>query len=112
MVPESFRLLLQGHDTVECCYYLGAGADCQIDFEQLGIEREGLRQSKSRDPKPITLGGAEFLLHRSGSSRGFPLIISNSDCTIEFGEFNKPSFYVTYRSEALWRDSAWGQHAK
>ena len=112
MVSESFRLLLKGHDTVECCYYLQPTPGCQIDYEQLAVIREGLRQSKSRDPKPITLGGVDFLLHRSGSSRGFPLVISNADCTIEFGEFNKPSFYATYRSEALWRDSAFGQHQK
>ncbi len=108
----TFRLLLSGHDTVECCYYLRPMPECQIDFEQLAVEREGLRQSKNRDPKPIVLGGVEFLLHRSGSARGYPLIISNSDCTIEFGEFNNPSFYVTYRSAALWRDSAWSQHQK
>ncbi len=106
------RLLLFGHDTVECSYYLRPLAGCGIDFGQLAYERENLRQSKSRDPKLVTLGGTEFLLHRSGSSRGFPFILSNLDWTIECGEYNSPSFYVTYRSEALWRDTASGQHQK
>ena len=108
----AFRLLLSGHDTVECCYYLRPVPGCGIDFEMLAVHREILRQSKSRDPKPMTLGGVEFLLHRSGSSRGFPFIISNPDWSVEFGEFNDPSFYVTYRSEGLWRESASGQHRK
>jgi hypothetical protein len=106
------RLLLFGHDTVECSYYLRPLAGCGIDFDQLAIDREILRYSKSRDPKRITLGGTEFLLHRSGSSRGFPFILSNPEWTIECGEYNSPSFYVTFRSEALWRDTAFGQHQK
>ncbi len=108
----TYRLLLTGHDTVECSYYLRRGLKCSIDFEKLAYEREILRQSKSRDPKLITLGGTEFLLHRSGSSRGFPFMLSNPDWTVECGEYNVPSFYVTYRSEALWRDTAGGQHRK
>jgi hypothetical protein len=106
------RLLLFGHDTIECSYYLHSLRECCIDFELLAVQRESLRQSKSRDPKPITFAGVDFLLHRSGSARGFPFILSNPDWTIECGEFNNPSFYVTYRSEGLWRESASGQHHK
>ena len=58
------RLLLFGHDTIECAYYLQAGRGQGLDFEGLAIERERLRQSKSRDPKLVVLGGVEFLLQR------------------------------------------------
>ena len=71
MAHSEPKLLLFGHDTVECSYYLQAAPGCSIDFEALTVQREALRQAKSRDPKPITLGGVDFLLHRSGSSRGF-----------------------------------------
>jgi hypothetical protein len=112
VVVSPFEMVLFGHDTVECSYYLHAPLECGVDFAQLAIERETLRQSKNRDPKPITLGSTEFLLHRSGSARGFPLVLSNADWTMECGEFNYPSFYVTFRSEALWRESAFGMHRK
>jgi len=111
--PEAqFKLLLDGHDTVECCYYLRALRGQGFDFERLATWREALRQSKSKDPMPITLGGMEFLLQRYGSSRGFPLVLSNGDFSIECGEYNDPSFYVIYRSEALWRDGAFALHQR
>ncbi|MEK7437991.1 MAG: hypothetical protein AAB150_14030 [Pseudomonadota bacterium] len=112
MADTAFKLLLDGHDTVECCYYLQAPAGKGLDFERLGALREALRQGKSKDPRPITLGGVEFLLQRYGSSRGFPLVLSNADMSIECGEFNDPSFYVIYRSEALWRESAFALHER
>jgi hypothetical protein len=48
----------------------------------------------------------ELLLAPHGSGSGYPLVLTNRDFRIECGEFNVPSFYVTYRSEALWRDRA------
>jgi hypothetical protein len=54
----------------------------------------------------MSVGGAEFLLHRYGSISGYPLVLTGPDYKVECGEFNRPSFYVTYRSEALWRRSA------
>lgn len=112
MSNAPFKLLLDGHDTVECCYYLQAPAGKGLDFERLAALREALRQGKSKDPRPITLDGVEFLLQRYGSSRGFPLVLSNADLSIECGEFNDPSFYVIYRSEALWRESAFALHER
>ena len=107
-----FELLLQGHDTIECAYYLQAGRGQGLDFERLTIEQEALRQSKSKDPKPVALGGAEFLLHRYGSSSALPIVLENADMTIQCGEYNSPSFFVTYRSEALWRNSGQGLHQR
>lgn len=79
-----------------------AGAACSLDFERLTLEKETLRQNKGRDPKLITLGGIEFMLHPYGSSSGYPFVISNQDFTIAFGEFNNPAFFVKFRSFALW----------
>jgi hypothetical protein len=111
-VPASFQLLLAGHDTVQCAYFLAAQRGSEIDFERLGVLKEGLRQSKSRNPMVIPLGGREFLLQPYGSGSGYPCVISNPDCTIEFGEFNHPSFFVTFRSEALWREGAKALHER
>lgn len=99
------RRLLAGHDTIECAYYLYAPyGDGDIDFERLIVQREEARLVKKGSPYPITLGGEEFHLHGSGTQSGFPFVIANPDYTISFGEYNKPSFFVKFRSEALWRD--------
>ncbi len=108
----SFRLVLSGHDTVEACYYLRASVGNGFDVDRLTAQKEALRQSKSKDPMPVLLGGIPFLLLRYGSNKGFPLVLTNADFTIEYGEFNDPSFYVTYRSEALWREGAFGLHER
>lgn len=106
------RFLLHGYDTIQCSYYLRPEFESGINFEWLATEKENLRQSKTRDPKHINLGGTSFLLHPYGSSSGYPFIISNQDFKIEFGEFNTPPFFVTFPSEALWRESAEVLHSK
>lgn len=110
--PEALRLLLVGLDTVECAYFLMAGPTCSLDFQRLTLEKETLRHNKSRDPKLITLGNIEFMLYPYGSSSGFPFIIANQDFTISFGEFNTPSFFVKFRSLALWNQGAFALHQK
>jgi hypothetical protein len=111
--------LLSGLDTVECAYYLRPTALCTIDFRHLAIEKEVLRQSKKREPRKIEIGGIDFFLQPYGTGSGYPFLIENEDMSIEFGEFNEPSFYVTYRSIALWHKGAaalhqqfidWSQH--
>ena len=102
--------LLSGLDTVECAYYLRPAAHCTLDFGQLGIEKEVLRQSKKREPKKIEIGGIDFFLQPYGSGSGYPFVIENEAMTIEFGEFNEPSFFVTYRSIALWHQGAAALH--
>jgi hypothetical protein len=96
------KLLLSGLDTIECAYYLRAGGVCGIDFEALRAQREVMRNSKHPDSGVLELGGMEFLLSPNGSKSGYPFILSNQDCTIQFGEFNDPSFFVRYSSFALW----------
>lgn len=100
------KLLLHGIDTLQCAHYLKAQGHGLIDFTALSIMREKLRRVKEREPAPIKLGCLEFLLVPHGSSLGFPFILHNEDMRIEFGAYGTPNFLVTYRSQALWRDSA------
>ncbi len=106
------KLLLHGIDTLQCAYFLHAPDRKGLDFCQLAEQKESIRQSKSKSPLPITLGNSEFLLQSFGSKSGYPIIISNEDFKIELGEYNKPNFYVTFRSQALWRESAFLLHGK
>lgn len=106
------RLLVHGIDTVQCAYYLRPEGRCHIDFERLTAERERLRQNKEREPGVITLGRQEFFLAPRGSPQGFPLVISNEDFQIEFGQYQNPPFFVTFRSQALWRDGDAALHAR
>ncbi|HNB02288.1 MAG TPA: hypothetical protein PLK61_10815 [Nitrosomonas sp.] len=112
MKKTTSNFLLFGHDTVECAYYLRKVYGSSLDFEQLAIEKETLRQLKQPEPKVINLGGIEFLLQPYGSKSGFPFVISNQDFTISFGEFNNPSFFVKFRSLALWREGAIAMHQR
>lgn len=108
----AFRLLLSGHDTIECAYYLSRAEGCLLDFAQLDAEKELMRRSKSRSPTPIKLGSEEFMLAGHGTQSGYPILLENEAFTIQCGEFNKPSFFVTYRSIGLWHASAQGLHER
>lgn len=106
------KLLLHGIDTLQCAYFLQAPDRQGIDFQMLAEKKEEIRQSKAKNPLPVSLGNSEFLLQPYGSKSGYPLIISNEDFKIEMGEFNNPNFFVTFRSQALWRESAFFLHDK
>lgn len=110
----TFRSILTGHDTIECAYYLRPieGSVCLLDYESLEVQKEDLKRSRSRHPKPIRLGSEEFLLASHGTGSGYPLLIENDAFSIQFGEFNKPNFFVTFRSVALWHHSAQGLHER
>lgn len=108
----SFRFLLSGHDTIECAYYLAIEGASLLDFERLASDKEEMRLSKSRKAKPIRLGSEEFLLASHGSRSGYPFLIENDTFSIQFGEFNIPNFYVTYRSIALWHQGARHLHQR
>ncbi|NJA89727.1 hypothetical protein HCX48_10910 [Rhodocyclus tenuis] len=108
----SIRFLLHGHDTLESAYYLAPGSHCLLDFTQLGAEKEALCSAKVRSPKAITLGSEDFLLMPNGTKSGFPFLIENEAMSIQFGEFNKPNFHVTYRSFALWQFGAQTLHQR
>ena len=100
------KLLLSGLDTVECAYYLAPGSECKIDFAAFRERRELMRRLKDTEQIPFELGGTEFMLSPNGTKSGYPFLISNKDCTIQFGEFNNPSFFVKYSSLALWTKGA------
>lgn len=106
------KLLLSGLDTIECAYYLHAGSGCKLDFAALREQREIMRQSKRPEAAALTLGGMEFLLSPNGTKSGYPFLISNQDLTIQFGEFNDPSFFVRYSSFALWSKGAKVMHER
>ena len=105
-MASGFTFLLHGIDTLQCAYYLRREPGSALDFTALLAQREAVRVSCSRDPAVVALGSSEFLLQPYGSASGYPLVLTNPDFKIECGEFNRPSFFVTFRSEALWRDSA------
>lgn len=112
MSTSTPRLLLHGLDTVQCAYYLHAPEGQGVDFRLLAGAKAGLRQQKSREPYPVTLGTMPFFLYPYGSPSGYPYVLRNEDFKIELGEFNTPSFYVTFTSQALWRESAFLLHEK
>ncbi len=99
MENKSFDILIHGFDTLQCAYFLEWARKGGIDFELLIKEREAIKQTKSKEPKRVSLGKHDFLLHPFGTASGYPLVISNEDFKIEMGEFNNPNFFVTFRSE-------------
>ena len=112
MSEEAYKLLLHGIDTVQCAYYLTPPSPKHLDFRAIAVIKEQLRMDKSREPRAVTLGGTEFFIYPYGSSSGYPFVLSNEDFKIELGEFNNPSCFVTYRRQALWRQSALTLHDK
>lgn len=102
--------LLTGLDTVQCAYFLNTATAQGIDFEGLRIQREALKEAKIREPKKVTLGSMSFLLQPYGSVSGYPLVLTNQRYRVECGEFNNPSFFVTFSSQALWSEGAQTLH--
>lgn len=112
MDSHSFKLLIHGIDTLQCAYFLEPRGVPALDFGKLAELKESIRQSKSKNPAALELAGTGFLLHPYGTSSGYPFVLENEQFKIECGEFNKPNFYVTFRSQALWRESAWLLHER
>ncbi|CAN1511200.1 hypothetical protein MCEKH45_00806 [Methylophilaceae bacterium] len=108
----SFQHLLTGHDTIECAYYLMRSDDCSLDFEILAKQKDELARAKIRKPRAIKLGCEEFLLSSHGTGSGYPFLIENDTFSIQFGELNKPNFFVTFRSIALWHQGAFNLHQR
>ncbi|MGB4812323.1 MAG: hypothetical protein WBP13_07595 [Methylophilaceae bacterium] len=111
----TFKSLIYGFDTIECAYYLGRMTDQgehPLDFEYLAVQKEILIRSKVRKPLKIKLGCEEFLLASHGTSSGYPYLIQNDVFIVEFGELNKPNFFVKYRSIALWHYGAFALHER
>ena len=108
--PQAPRLLLHGFDTIQCCYFLTPSTGVGIDTVRLGADRERLRHAGAEESSPVTLGNRQFLLASHGSRSGYPFVLSDADYRIEFGPNNNPPFFVTFRSEAIWRDSVQRLH--
>ena len=106
MDTGSHKLLLHGIDTLQCAYYLHQEQKKDLDFGQLIQTREDLRQLGIREGTPISLGGVDFLLHSHGTGSGYPLLLTSENFKVECGEFNEPSFFVTFPSQGLWKESA------
>lgn len=109
---SSFNFLISGFDTIECAYYLMRNDDCQLDFIDLEVQKQLLKSNKSKQGKPISLGNEEFMLASHGSASGYPFIIENDAFIIQFGEMNRPNFFVKYRSIALWHYGAQALHER
>ena len=104
------QLLLSGVDTVECAYFLRPGIGCRLDYQQLAVARESLRNAKVRESQPVALGSKQFMLAPHGTGSGYPLLLTTAEMALQCGEFNSPSFFVTYRSHALWHQGAQALH--
>jgi hypothetical protein len=112
MEGRPYKLLLHGIDTLQCAYFLRQSSADVIDYQALAKQGEEIRQTKMKEPVPVELGNTSFLLSPYGTASGYPFVISNEDYKIEFGQFNNPSFFVTFKSQALWRESAYFLHEK
>lgn len=106
------KLLLHGIDTLQCAYYLYSPEGSGLDFAEIRALKEDMREARSQDPEKVSFGKQTFMLHPYGTSSGYPFLMSNEDFKIEFGEFNSPPFFVTFRNQALWRDSVDVLHDK
>lgn len=104
------KLLLAGIDTVDCAYYLQPSNDCQFDFGALAKVREEQQAAKRPERVTLSLGGMDFLLAPHGTASGYSYLMENADTRVQFGEFNNPSFFVNYRSHALWHKGAEALH--
>lgn len=105
------RFLNSGFDTIECAYYLTRLDDCELDYEALAVKKEEFSRAKIKG-QPIKLGSEEFMLASHGTSSGYPFLIENEAFIIQFGEFNRPNFFVKFRSIALWHHGALGLHQR
>ncbi|WP_293813706.1 phage/plasmid replication protein [uncultured Aquitalea sp.] len=107
-----FRFLLFGHDTVQCAYYLARGVHCIVDFSEIALHKERLRHAKQREGVVLRYGSQAFKLQAYGSGSGYPFVLENAELRIECGEFNNPSFFVTFRSQALWQYGTQALHQR
>lgn len=106
------RFLLSGLDTIECAYYLIPRVSGRLDFVALAVERDAMRQAKLKSGREIQLGSESFLLSPHGTKSGYPFLIENEAFIIQFGEFNRPNFFVKFRSVALWHHGAANLHQR
>jgi len=104
--------LIYGFDTVEIAYYLKSSRWDSLDFERLVAHRDSLKLSGLRHSSEIQLGSETFGLAPHGTSSGYPILLTNESFTVQCGENNNPSFFVTYSSLALWHDGLEDLHRR
>lgn len=107
----SFKSLISGFDTIESAYYLIPTETFSLDYEGLSVKKESLVRAKSKH-QAIKLGSEEFLLASHGTKSGYPFLIENEAFSIQFGEFNKPNFFVKFRSIVLWHQGLMTLHRR
>lgn len=104
--------LIHGFDTVEIAYYLISARDGSLDFDRLVAHRDSLKSSGLRHLSEVTLGTESFGLASHGTSSGYPVLLVNESFTVQCGENNVPSFFVTYSSLALWHEGLENLHLR
>jgi hypothetical protein len=112
MISSKLLFLISNFDTIECAYYLVPTDDFALDFVELASIKESMVSAKTTKPKPIKLGSEEFLISSHGTSSGYPFVVQNDLFVIQFGEYNRPNFFVKFRSIALWHHSAFDLHMR
>ena len=104
MKSQLFPPLIFGFDTVEIAYYLVSASSQSLDFDRLVAHRDSLKSSGLRHLSEVRLGTESFGLASHGTSSGYPILLANESFTVQCGENNVPSFFVTYSSLALWHE--------
>lgn len=112
MTSSNSLFLISCFDTIECAYYMVPTDNFCLDFIDLAAQKESLNKAKINKPKPFKLGSEEFLLASHGTSSGYPFLIENDAFIIQFGEFNRPNFFVKFRSIALWHNDVLNLHQR
>jgi hypothetical protein len=64
----------------------------------------------NENPSLLFAGNYGTTAAPNGTKSGYPFLISNQLSTIQFGEFNDPSFFVKFSSFALWTRGAQEMH--
>ena len=108
----SLSPLIYGFDTVEIAYYLISARDGSLDFDRLVAHRDSLKSSGLRHISEVALGTESFGLASHGTSSGYPVLLANESFTVQCGENNVPSFFVTYSSLALWHEGLENLHLR
>ncbi len=107
---SDFEFLVSGFDTIECAYYMTPTDKFSLDFVDLGVQKEQLSKNTNSKKIAVQLGCESFMLAPHGTKSGYPFLIENDVFIIQFGEFNRPNFYVKYRSISLWHHGAAALH--
>lgn len=104
--------LIFGFDTGEIAYYLTSSREGSLDFDRLVAHRDSLKSSGLRHLSEVTLGSETFGLASHGTSSGYPILLTNEAFTIQCGETNVPSFFVTFSSISLWHEGIKNLHLR